>query len=286
MHWNPAVGIPLLIIGLIVLASIWLFGQPRKPGQGRRQPAPPPSGGRAERREPTLGGDHADADAEYDADESLRTTQVEPFQASLLNEHREAEDEADDVEDVELPPITPTPRAAHVPPASPPRPAPDALRSGVGQRPADLPVERIVAVNVVAPGHAVFQGADLVVAADKAGLEFGHKGIFHRLLEGKPELGPVFSVANMLQPGSFDLSRVVDLTTTGLSFFMTLPGPVSALDAWDAMLPTAQRMAELLGGQVLDDEHNALGRQRIAHIRDELRAWDRKHQGDEIGFGS
>ncbi|GAB3038209.1 MULTISPECIES: cell division protein ZipA [Oleiagrimonas] len=282
MHWNPAVGIPLLIIGLIVLGLIWLFGQPRKPGQGRRQPVPP-SGSRGERREPTFGVDAQEEDG-LDADdampdEDLRTTQVEPFQASLL-ETQKSEPEAD-VEEIELPPIEPAQRTAPAPPA----PAHDPHRSTLGQRPADLPVERIVAVNVVAPGNAVFQGADLVVAADKAGLDFGHKGIFHRLLEGKPELGPIFSVANMLQPGSFDLSRVVDLTTTGLSFFMTLPGPVSALDAWDAMLPTAQRMAELLGGQVLDDEHNALGRQRIAHIRDELRAWDRKHQGDEIGFG-
>ena len=69
------------------------------------------------------------------------------------------------------------------------------------------------------------------------------------------------------------------------SFFMTLPAPLPALDAWDTMLPTAQRMAELLDGQVLDEERNALGRQRIAHIRDELRGWDRDHEGGEIVFG-
>src|SRR5699024_6170347 len=53
MHWNPAVGIPLIIIGLIVLALIWLFGQPRKPKQGKRMPASrkPP------RQEPSLEGD-------------------------------------------------------------------------------------------------------------------------------------------------------------------------------------------------------------------------------------
>ena len=42
-------------------------------------------------------------------------------------------------------------------------------------------------------------------------------------------------------------------------------GPVAALDAWETMLPTAQRMAELLDGVVLDESRNALGRQRIAH---------------------
>ena len=48
------------------------------------------------------------------------------------------------------------------------------------------------------------------------------------------------------------------------------------------MLPTAQRLAELLGGSVLDEERNALGRQRVAHLRDELRAWDRKQERGQI----
>ncbi len=269
MHWNPAVGIPLLVVGLVVLALIWLFGQPRRPGQGRRQPTAP--GERSPRREPTLGDDAGPEDDDASAGMPPMPA-AEPVQASLLDTLDEPVEASSEV----VPP--PQPQRQH-------RPAPAApVRSDVGVRPTAASVERIVAVNVVAPGTAHFEGADLVVAADKAGLEFGHKGIFHRLLEGKPELGPVFSVANMLQPGSFDLSRVTELTTTGLSFFMTLPGPLPALDAWDAMLPTAQRMAELLGGQVLDDEHNALGRQRIAHIRDELRAWDRAHQGDSVDF--
>jgi cell division protein ZipA len=146
-------------------------------------------------------------------------------------------------------------------------------------------VERIVTLFVVAREGSVFHGPDLIVAAEKAGLEFGDMGIYHRLLDGKREQGPIFSVANMLKPGNFDLTRLEALRTPGLSFFMTLPAPIPALDAWDAMLPTAQRLAELLDGQVLDEERNALGRQRIAHIRDELRGWDRDHEGKEIIFG-
>ena len=158
-------------------------------------------------------------------------------------------------------------------------------RSDLGRRPAQLPVERIVTLFVVAREGALFNGPDLVVAAEKAGLEFGDMGIYHRLVDGKRELGPIFSVANMLKPGNFDLARLDALHTPGVSFFMTLPAPLPALDAWDAMLPTAQRLAELLDGQVLDEERNALGRQRIAHIRDQLRGWDRDHEGKEIIFG-
>jgi cell division protein ZipA len=48
------------------------------------------------------------------------------------------------------------------------------------------------------------------------------------------------------------------------------------------MLPTAHRLAELLDGSVLDEERNALGRQGVAHIRDELRAYDRKQERSQI----
>jgi len=48
------------------------------------------------------------------------------------------------------------------------------------------------------------------------------------------------------------------------------------------MLPAAQRMSELLDGVVLDESRNALGRQRIAGLRDELRAWDREHEAPPV----
>ena len=147
----------------------------------------------------------------------------------------------------------------------------------VGARPS-RDFDKIVSLYVAArAGHAL-TGPDLVVAAEKAGLIYGHMSIFHRMVDKHPEQGPIFSVANLVKPGNFDLRTIKDLKTPGISFFMTLPGPLSALDAWDTMLPTAQRMAELLDAVLLDEERNALGRQRIANIRDDLRAYDRARE--------
>jgi cell division protein ZipA len=326
--WNPAVGIPLLIVGLIVLALIWLFGQPKKE-QGRRRVVPGQSG---ERREPTFG-DEGDVSGEpsfnarddfhldpLDArqphqgelDMGLREElerlgatlaggkdRIEPaplakptgIAASIVDALRAPPEQFEhslsgaSSESHAVPPVVeqaPAPVAAPAQASAAPRVPP---RSDLGRRPERLPVERIVTLFVVAREGSVFNGADLIVAAEKAGLEFGDMGIYHRLVDGKRELGPIFSVANMLKPGNFDLTRLDALLTPGLSFFMTLPAPIPALDAWDTMLPTAQRLAELLDGQVLDEERNALGRQRVAHIRDELRGWDRDHEGKEITFG-
>jgi cell division protein ZipA len=159
-----------------------------------------------------------------------------------------------------------------------------AARSTVGVRP-DRKIERIVTLIVAARAGTTLAGSDIVVAAEKAGLEFGDMGIFHRLVSGKTDEGPVFSMANMVKPGSFDMSRLDALETPGVTLFMTLPGPLPALDAWEMLLPTTQRLAELLDATVLDEERNALGRQRIAHLRDELRAWDRKQERNQIRPG-
>ena len=243
MHWDPAIGLPLLLLSLVALGALYWFGRQRGPAatrsEGERSEASP-------RIEPSLG----DPDA------------------------------------VELPPRAresgapegPAPRAA---PADPePAAAP---RATAGRRP-DPAIERIVSLFVTAREGRLFQGGDLVVAAEKVGLEYGDMGIFHRLDDRAGEAGPVFSVANMLKPGNFDMARIDTLATPGLGFFMTLPGPVSALDAWDAMLPAAQRMAELLDGVVLDAERNALGRQGIQHVREDLRNWDRQRDGGEISL--
>lgn len=250
MDWNPEIGIPLIVIGVLVLVLIYLYGRPEKPGQGERRVAK--RGGGGQRVEPIFGDPGASIDPEQGeldvsldgAPDRLGSTSATDATASR---------------------VTRSP-------------------SNVGSRP-DRQVERIVTLFVTArPGESL-AGSDIVVAAEKAGLEFGDMGIFHRLVIGKVVDGPVFSMANMVKPGNFDMAQLDSVNTPGVTLFMTLPGPLPALDAWEMLLPTAQRLAELLDAQVLDEGRNTLGRQRIAHLRDELRAWDRQQERNQIRPG-
>jgi cell division protein ZipA len=161
--------------------------------------------------------------------------------------------------------------------AAGPRPVPTLRREPVGQRP-DAAFDRIVTLHVVARDGETIAGPELIVAAERCGLTFGDMDIFHRMVDGYAERGPIFSVANMIRPGSFDIANIQDLRTPGVTFFMTLPGPLRAIDAWDTMLPAAQRFADLLDAQVLDEQRNALARQTIQHVREEMRAWDRERE--------
>ncbi len=142
--------------------------------------------------------------------------------------------------------------------------------------------EKIIMLYMAAKsGHSI-SGAELVLATEKVGLVFGHHNIYHRLAESSLSKEPVFSMANVMQPGYFDLSQIDSLQTPGVSFFMTLPGPLTAMQAWDTMLPIAERMAQLLDAVLLDSDRNALGRQRVLHIKEELRAFDREKDRQTI----
>lgn len=227
----------IIVAGVLLLAAIYFFGRPRKPGQGRRVEGAA-RGGFADggRVEPTLG-------------------------EMIADELRAGEDADGPQSEMDLG----APAAAA------------AASSNAGRRVSEE-FDKIVTLYIAARAGAKLRGPDIVVAAEKTGLTYGHMNIFHRLVEGHPERGPVFSVANIMKPGGFDMATIQSLETPAIAFFLTLPAPVPALDAWETMLPTAQRMAELLDGVLLDESRNALGRQRIQHLRDELRAWDRQQE--------
>ena len=101
--------------------------------------------------------------------------------------------------------------------------------------------DKIVTLYLRARDNHRIAGVDLLDAALKSGMVFGNQDIFHRQLEGDPR--PVFSMADLTNPGTFDRQAWNTFETKGVTLFMTLPGPLSALDAWDAMLGTSRRLA-------------------------------------------
>lgn len=136
--------------------------------------------------------------------------------------------------------------------------------------------ERVVALYVKAPRGTYLRGRDIFTAAEKVGLSYGELNIFHRFNEAGPKRDAVYSLANLTKPGDFDQARMDTLMTPGLCLFMTLPNPLPALDAWDAMLATGRRLADLLEADLQDDSHSSLIRQRIAQLREEMREHDRQ----------
>jgi cell division protein ZipA len=139
--------------------------------------------------------------------------------------------------------------------------------------------EKIVTLFLRPRGDGRIKGADIREAAENVALVFGDMQIFHRMQELQGSKTAIFSLADMMAPGAFEIDRINEMSTPGLCLFLTLPNHLTALDAWDAMQASGQRLAELLDTELLDDSQSSLSRQRIAHIREEMREYDRQAEG-------
>ncbi len=133
-------------------------------------------------------------------------------------------------------------------------------------------VERVVTLYVAAPAQREFKGGDLLDALAAVDMRFGELSIFHHYGAGQlhgPQ--PLFSAANMLEPGSFDLSAMERFTTPGIALFLCLPCRLDPGMVFELMLNTAQRLAERLQGRVLDDVREPLSAAGIEHMRRTVR---------------
>ncbi|MCC5857975.1 MAG: cell division protein ZipA [Ectothiorhodospiraceae bacterium] len=135
--------------------------------------------------------------------------------------------------------------------------------------------EKIVVLHVVAGRGYCFTGPALVEAAEQVGLRHGRHEIFHRTMNTRNGEVAVFSMASMVKPGTFDLSRVDEMETPGVALFMRLPAPFDGLTAFEQMLETARRLADSLDGYLLDPQRCDLTQQAVEHIREELREYRR-----------
>jgi len=267
----------LILIGLVVLAAIWILHRPegssRKPGASRREDS---------RREPFIGTGVSD-ERSGSPDSAIGPSGDDVPRQTTLPDLDAADDEpvptpADrTASDAEL---AATAESRHeVPPEREWRESEPLTQAAGSEAVAperdEARAPKIVTLYVRARDDRNISGLSLLDSAIKAGLRFGEMKIFHRRHRGATK--PVFSMANITRPGSFDPSGWNLFQTPGVTLFMTLPGPVSALDAWDAMLATGKRLAELLDADLMDDAQCLLTRQRIAQIREEMREFDRKH---------
>ncbi len=150
-------------------------------------------------------------------------------------------------------------------------PAPSAVQEEEPGEP-----EEVLIINVMArPGH-YFQGEPLLQEIFDAGMRYGSMSIFHRYRDARGG-GPVlFSLANMVKPGIFDLDAMEQFQTPGVSLFMTLPMPGDSLEAFELMLDTAKGIAETLHGELKDEHRSVMTKQTMEHDRQRVLEFERR----------
>ena len=136
-------------------------------------------------------------------------------------------------------------------------------------------VQEVLLLHVVSREPAGFAGTDILQVLLAFELRFGAMNFFHRHQQAAGRGPALFSVANMVQPGIFDIDAMTDLVTSGLTFFLSLPGPPDPMAALDCMLESARGVAQHLGGDILDETRSAVVRQTLEHMRQRVRDCER-----------
>jgi FtsZ-interacting cell division protein ZipA len=148
--------------------------------------------------------------------------------------------------------------------------APESTQSRGG--PADEPY-MILALRLVATVPR-FSGAHLRTALEAASLQFGKYQIFHRTTESGEV---VFSVASMLEPGSFDLDQMFHEQYPGIALFAQLPGALDGVSVLRELISCARKLQQTLGGVLQDDRAAPLLAPRIEQLRKEVREFEAAH---------
>lgn len=129
--------------------------------------------------------------------------------------------------------------------------------------------QKIVTLRLVASDKSAFQGEELVVHLRSIGMLYGKFGIYH-YYETPTEDAAIFSVANLVEPGTFDLPNIKEQQIPGISIFIILPGPMDGVKAFDLMISKVKNLCQALNAELLDESGSTLSIQRERYLREEI----------------
>lgn len=136
--------------------------------------------------------------------------------------------------------------------------------------------EEVLVINVMAPAGQYFEGSALLENILASGMRFGAMNIFHCHEDNLGEGEVLFSMANIVVPGTFDLQAMSSFYTPGVSFFMTLPLQSDSLKAFDRMTKAARQLSSVLNGELKDENRSVMTQQTIEHCRQRIQEFERK----------
>lgn len=131
--------------------------------------------------------------------------------------------------------------------------------------------ELIVVFYIVAHHGRPFSGVDIFTILEEMRFEYGEMAIFHCYHLGDIRFDqPVLSVANLLEPGTFDKTQMKTFSTPGLALFMRLPNAFDGRVAFELLLNTSYRLAAVLEGHIKSEQRRPLDVETVDLLRQKV----------------
>jgi len=128
-------------------------------------------------------------------------------------------------------------------------------------------VEELIISHCILSKDEFFSAQQLFDAFKKVGLLYGEMNIFHFPGDEQQHTFALFSVANVVEPGTFDLQDT-HMKTPGVSLFMRLPTRIANFDAYEKLLEIAHLLSVELNGELCDETRSQLTQQTVDYKKD------------------
>ena len=125
---------------------------------------------------------------------------------------------------------------------------------------SDLPPQLIM---FIAAEQEDFEGGAVLNALDNAGLQFGEKEVYHRMILTKSGEQSLFYVANGVKPWTLIPEQIAEETTPGLSLILNLPSPIDNHEAIHDFVKTAERLNYELGGVIKNQNQEVISEEEL-----------------------
>lgn len=129
------------------------------------------------------------------------------------------------------------------------------------------PTPNVVLLSVVAVDNAYFTGGELMDAFEPVGLRYGNMGIFH-FYNADDEI--LFSVASLVEPGTFPVSNMLSFECPGVVLFFQSGQVGDPLNIFDALVTCCHELAIRLNGVEWDADRQPLTTEKIVALRQSL----------------
>ncbi|PHS27539.1 MAG: hypothetical protein COA83_00610 [Methylophaga sp.] len=127
--------------------------------------------------------------------------------------------------------------------------------------------DMVIAFTIMAEQGHQFSGEDIKFALESEQFRHGEMQLFHQLTKQKI---PLFSAANVVAPGTFDVQNVNAMASPGILVFAKLPSPINGLTLFDHLLETSRKLTKKLNGVLCDDSRQPVTDETVEAMRSRI----------------